>query len=161
MKALASLTGTHKSVTGENMHIIRVTSADSNPGDQCYGTDCLSCSTLDETQRGHASETHCKHAPCERDVMRFLEYYAKKDTLMMIVDVGQEIHFVCETHKRRLIRALSPADHAQCVQCINLLGKTYGTTSREVETQRVSSTATPQNPVSKFGGLFLLEGLRC
>ena len=38
---------------------------------------------------------------CTKD-QRFLEYHAKKETLMMIVDTGAKIHVVCEGQKRRL-----------------------------------------------------------
>ena len=88
---------------------IRVISADTNLGDQGYGTVGLTRSVLDESQPTmpvkFSTNAIRVNGTCMNQGVayhRFLEYHTKKDTLVMSVDMFAEIHVVCERHRRRL-----------------------------------------------------------
>ena len=73
--------------------------------DERHGAGCLNRSVLDKPQQ-EVSEMHRHQNQCERNEpepgSRFLEHHTKKDTLMMILDTGAEIHVVCDRHRKRL-----------------------------------------------------------
>ena len=75
---------------------------------------------------------------------RFLEYHAKKDTVMMTVDMGAETHVVCEIHKRRLHDRTTVKEGAIILD--TLLEAAYRSrrwdASKSIDSQRIHALST-------------------